>query len=437
MGVREASVAYIGLTGPAADDLPAGYKRTEVGVIPEDWDVSTVGIEFSIQLGKMLDVEKNVGVPMPFLGNRAVQWGRIDLNGIGEINLSHGDLQRFRLRDGDLLVCEGGEVGRAAIWRQPIEECYYQKALHRLRPIRRYNTRLMLHQLQQLASTGALKNYVTQTSIAHLPKDKFETVPIPLPPDRAEQEAIAEALSDADALIESLEQLLAKKRQIKQGAMQALLTGKKRLPGFSGEWMEMRLGDLATFHKGKGLPKSAIDPFGAHPCIHYGELFTRYAETIQETISSTDLLGDCFRSISNDVLMPTSDVTPNGLAKASCVITTGVVLGGDILVIRADAKRLSGIFLSYVIRHAEAQILQLVTGSTVFHLYAADMRKFAFNMPSLKEQQAIVSVLDDMGAEVAALDARLTKARQLKQGMMQVLLTGRIRLPHDAAGSNQ
>ncbi len=216
--------------------LPKGYKHTEVGVIPEDWGVTTVGAEFSIQLGKMLDSEKNSGVPKPYLGNRSVQWGRIDLSDIGVIKLTSSDLQRFRLREGDLLVCEGGEIGRAAIWRQPIEECYYQKALHRLRPIRSYNSQLMLNVLQRLASIGVLLNFVTQTSIAHLPKDKFKSVPIPLPPTKAEQEAIAEAFSDADALIESLDQLISKKRHLKQGAMQELLTGKKRLAGFSREW---------------------------------------------------------------------------------------------------------------------------------------------------------------------------------------------------------
>ena len=108
--------------------------------------------------------------------------GRIDLTDIGEIKLTPSDLQRFRLRKGDLLVCEGGEIGRAAVWQQSIEECYYQKALHRLRPIRGYNVQLMFNMLQRLASTGFLLNFVTQTSIAHLPKDKFETVPIPSHP---------------------------------------------------------------------------------------------------------------------------------------------------------------------------------------------------------------------------------------------------------------
>ena len=207
-----------------------------------------------------------------------------------------------------------------------------------------------------------------------------------------------------------------------------LLTGKKRLSGFNTEWKETRLGDVATFHKGKGLSKSFLVPFGTEPCIHYGELFTRYPETIQEIFSRTNKSGDYFRSVANDVLMPTSDVTPNGLAKASCITMDGVILGGDILVIRPSVDFIFGPFLAYLIRHAQEQVLQLVTGTTVFHLYAVDMKRFTFFRPSVVEQQAIVAVLDDMDAEIAALEARLSKARQIKQGMMQELLTGRTRL---------
>jgi type I restriction enzyme S subunit len=205
-----------------------GLKLTEAGAIPVDWGVSTIGVEFSVQLGKMLDAEKNVGVSRPFLGNRAVKWGRIDLADIGEVRLTASDVQRFRLRRGDLLVCEGGEVGRAAIWREPIEECYYQKALHRLRPSRGYSVEFMLHLLHRLAATGFLTNFVTQTSIAHLPKDKFETVPIPLPTS-AEQAAIAAVLADMESDFVALEAKLTKARQIKQGMLQELLTGRIRL----------------------------------------------------------------------------------------------------------------------------------------------------------------------------------------------------------------
>lgn len=207
-----------------------------------------------------------------------------------------------------------------------------------------------------------------------------------------------------------------------------LISGQVRLPGFSGEWRIRRLGEEATFHKGKGLPKSHITPFGSEPCIHYGELFTQYPEIIKEVFSSTDKQGAYFRSIANDVLMPTSDVTPRGLAKASCIQMDGVILGGDILVIRTDPSRVYGPFLSYVIRREEAQVLRLVTGTTVFHLYGADMKKFLFQLPPIDEQRAIACVLSDMDAELSALEARREKTRQLKQAMMQELLTGKTRL---------
>jgi type I restriction enzyme S subunit len=235
-------------------------------------------------------------------------------------------------------------------------------------------------------------------------------------------------LSDVDALLGGLDRLMAKKRDLKLAVVQQLLTGQTRLPGFRGEWEVKALGEIATFHKGKGLPRSALMPYGSEPCVHYGELFTRYGETICETISRTNKSPGEFRSVANDVLMPTSDVTPRGLAKASCVVVDGVVLGGDILVIRTDPSLVSGTFLSHVIRRDDDQVLRLVTGTTVFHLYGRDMKKFTFKLPRLSEQQAIVAVLFDMDAELSALEARRDKTRDLKKAMMQELLTGKMRL---------
>ena len=328
---------------------PPGYKQTEVGVIPEDWGVSTVGTEFFIQLGKMLDAEKNVGVPKPFLGNRAIQWGHVDLTDIGEIKLTPADLQRFRLRSGDLLVCEGGEVGRAAICREPAGECYYQKALHRLRPIRGYNVELMLNLLQRFATTGFLQNFVTQTSIAHLPKDKFETVPIPLPPTKAEQEVIAEALSDADAFIESLEQLLAKKRNLKQGAMQELLTGKKRLPGFSGEWEVKGLGEIAdvkTGPFGSSLHESDYVRDGT-PIItveHLGEFGVTHFNLPLVSDSDRQRLRAYSLEIGDIVFSRVGSIDRNALIRPD---EEGWLFSGRLLRVRPDRQRAFAPFLSY------------------------------------------------------------------------------------------
>lgn len=187
-------------------------------------------------------------------------------------------------------------------------------------------------------------------------------------------------------------------------------------------WNLESLGVFATFYKGKGLPKSELDPFGAERCIHYGELFTQYPETIQSIISRTNNSKDSFRSVANDVLMPTSDVTPSGLAKASCVTEDGIILGGDILVIRTNKNHVHGPFLSYVIRHSKEQILQLVTGTTVYHLYAADMKKFGLLLPPVEEQEDIAEALSDVDAYIDSLEQLIAKKRLIKQGAMQELL---------------
>ena len=408
-------------------DIRPGYKQSEVGEIPEDWAISTVGVEFSIQLGKMLDTEKNAGVPKPFLGNRAVQWGRIDLTAIGEIKLTPSDLQRLRLQEGDLLVCEGGEIGRAAVWQQPIEECYYQKALHRLRPLRGYNVQLMLNILQRLTSTGFLLNFVTQTSIAHLPKDKFETVPIPVPSTKAEQEAIAEALSDAEALIESLEQLLTKKRQIKKGAMQELLTGKKRLPGFSGERETMALGRAADIRNG-ATPSTQNTAFwnGSIPWCTPTDitgtpgkyLLTTERSIIAEGLSScpasllpAGALLLCSRATIGEIKIAASPVCTNQGFK-SLVCQDGV----------------SNEFLYYLLLTLKPQMMEKAIGSTFLEIGKRDLAAIEVRLPRYDEQTAIATILSDMDAEIAALEAKLSKARQIKQGMMQELLTGRTRL---------
>ena len=163
--------------------------------------------------------------------------------------MTPSDLRRFRLKKNDLLVCEGGEIGRAAIWNEPVPECYYQKALHRLRPRHTFSPYLMMSLLHLWTSNGYLSDYVTQTSIAHLTKEKLEIVPLPVPP-LPEQCAITNTLCDVDDLLRALEALIDKKRAIKRATMQQLLTGKTRLPGFTGEWVTKSLGDLFSIRIG-------------------------------------------------------------------------------------------------------------------------------------------------------------------------------------------
>lgn len=213
---------------PPQSEAPHLYKQSPLGWIPKEWVLSSIGDQFEIQLGKMLDGQKNSGVLKPYLGNKAVQWDRIDLGEIQQVRLSKSDLNRFRLQKGDLLVCEGGEVGRAAIWEDEIDECYYQKALHRLRPRHGFQPRLLLEVLRYLMGRDALSEYVSRTSIAHLTQEKLATVPLPTPKFDEQERIVIEILA-AKQRQETEEHDLQKFRLLKSGLMDDLLTGRVRV----------------------------------------------------------------------------------------------------------------------------------------------------------------------------------------------------------------
>jgi len=410
--------------------LKPGYKRTDVGVIPEDWNVSTVGREFEIKLGKMLDAEKNVGVPKPYIGNKAVQWDRIDISDLPTVPMSRTDIERFRLRKGDLLVCEGGEVGRAAIWEAPIEECYYQKALHRLRPLRGFDSRLMVALLRQWSDRGLLANYVTQTSIAHLPREKFVEVQMPIPTP-AEQRAIAEALSDVDALIGALDQLITKKRDLKQAAMQQLLTGKPRLPGFRGEWEVKRLDELGAW-KGRMTPSMQNPSYwhdGNVPWISSGDVKSvLLKETGFSVTASAVKQGTTTLLPANSIVV----VTRSGILRKYLPVAMNVIpmaINQDIKALIPNEKFCSTYLLHALIGNGDRILARcLKAGTTVESIEFRWLKAFTIPLPPLPEQTAIAEVLSDMDAELAALEQRRDKTRALKQGMMQELLTGRTRL---------
>lgn len=433
--VCEALPAYIVETNHF--NVPPGYKRTEVGIIPAHWNCSFVGREFSVQLGKMLDAARNTGAPKPYLGNRAVQWGRINLDDLALVPLSRSDLQRFQLRRGDLLVCEGGEVGRSAIWNAPISECYYQKALHRLRPLGGYNVYLMRALFELWASTGYLNNFVTQTSIAHLPKDKLEKIPLPVPPP-AEQRAIAEALSDVDGLIGALDALIAKKRAIKQAAMQQLLTGKTRLPGFSGEWETKRLGEHVTFLRNGVNSRAELSSDGSIKYLHYGDIHTSSALYLDPKVRSMpSLTEEKARTLDRlrigDLVFADASEDMEGVGKSveiTGVSENGIVAGLHTIAARFEKGVLADGFKAYL-QFCPAfrdQLRRLAAGTKVYATNRTHIAGVEMKLPDAEEQTAIANVLSDMDTDITALEQRRAKARAIKQGMMQQLLTGRVRL---------
>ncbi|WP_310450849.1 restriction endonuclease subunit S [Sulfuritalea sp.] len=425
MEVREPSAKY--LAKPA-------YKQTEVGLIPEDWDVGPLSRVAEIRGGiaKNSNVEASDPISVHYLRVANVQDGFLDLSEMSKIQLSRHDLKRYTVLPGDVLMNEGGDLdklGRGAIWHGEFNPCVHQNHVF----VVRCKPALLPDYLNAWTATSSARRFFLlagkqTTNLASISKSSLAELPVAVPPI-PEQRAIAAVLSDVDALLDGLERLIAKKRGLKQAAMQQLLTGQTRLPGFSDKWELKRLGDVADALKGSGLSKGRLTLSGARPCLLYGELFTTYTRVIRTVVSRTDSCDGC-TSVSGDVLLPGSTTTSGmDLATASALLKDGVALGGDINVIRRRGNDYDPEFLAnYLTSVMRKQIAELTQGITIHHLYGRNLKALTLKLPSLPEQTAIAAVLSDMDAELSALVARRDKTRDLKQAMMQELLTGRIRL---------
>ncbi len=202
------------------------FKDSPLGRIPVEWDLQPIGRAFIAQLGKMLSKKSKTGnASYPYIGNKNVQWEQIDSTTIEWMDFSHQEKEKFELTPGDILVCEGGEVGRSCIWQGEISNCFYQKAVHRLRPREQYQTKLFPKFMRWVISRGVLSNFTSQTSIAHLTKEKLEALPITIQ-SKEEQVRMCRVFDCVDTSIVATENQLRKLVLLKTSLMQSLLTGK-------------------------------------------------------------------------------------------------------------------------------------------------------------------------------------------------------------------
>ena len=283
----------------------------------------------------------------------------------------------------------------------------------------------LLYELRQL--TAYIEGWAHGASaLVHVQKWQMESFKIPLPPTKAEQEAIAEALSDADALIESLEQLIAKKRQIKQGAMQELLTGKKRLLGFHRKWERSHL---------RRFVKNFIVPMRDKPKKLKGDIPWCRIEDFDGIYLKGSKSDQC---IDNETVRTMNlKVYPEETLLVSCsadlgrcaIVARPLVSNQTFIGLDMDEEVSSNIFFYYYMTSKAKELNNLASGTTISYLSREHFEEFNIFVPlEKKEQEAIAAILKDMDLGIATIEAKLSKARQVKQGMMQELLTGRIRL---------
>lgn len=278
-----------------------------------------------------------------------------------------------------------------------------------------------IREMELSASIGAQPNISNKSVLGY----EFPCHPL------REQKSVAAILSTWDRAIEATERLLENSKQRKKALMQQLLTGKKRLPGFEGEWVRAIIGDLCEITKGGGLSKASIQDGGTTPCVLYGELVMSYGAVIRKVKAATNVVHGLRIAKSGDVLIPTSAEDPEGLATASCIMMNDVAIGGDVLIVHPRSKQCYGPYLSYWLRQHRKAIMRLAAGASISHVYGKDIASIEVMTPSPEEQKVISELLEAAELELEALSSRVDALRREKKALMQQLLTGKKRVNVD------
>ena len=405
-----------------------GYKQTEAGVIPEDWEVKQIREIAKVKGGKRLPLGKSLVdtvTPHPYIRVTDMHLGSVNLANIRYVpEDAYPSIKNYRISSDDIFVSVAGTLGIVGKVPKEIDGANLTENADKITEIQCDRDYLLCCLIDERIQNGIVAQQ-TQGAQPKLALNRIEGFVIPLPP-LPEQRAIAAALSDTDALLSSLDRLLAKKRDIKQAVMQQLLMGKQRLPGFSGEWEMMRLGDIASMGSG-GTPPSKIASYygGNLPWVSVADM-TSSGKYVCETERNLTMQG---LQNSSAKLFPTGTILYAMYASiGECSIATAEVCTSQaILGIRVGDKIL-GDYLYFYLLYKKAQVKEMGQQGTQSNINKGMVENLKIPLPSIKEQSSISAVLTDMDAEVATLQHRRDKTRAVKQGMMQELLTGRTRL---------
>ena len=402
------------------------------------WDTATIGdfLDFKNGLNKGKEFF-GYGTPIVNYTDVYRKRGLTKSDVRGKVNLTRDEIHRFDARKNDVFFTRTSEtpeeVGMSSVLLDDIDDCVFSGFVLRGRP---KNDMFVPEYCKYCFTTEAIRSAIimgcTYTTRALTNGTQLSAIEIVVPP-KPEQEAIAKSLTEIDDLISSLEKLITKKKAIKQGAMQELLTGKRRLPGFSGEW------ETRTLHE---ISNEMVDgPFGSNlKTEHYtterqvliiqlsniGEAGWNNANVKYTTFSHAAELQRCIVQPGSILI---AKMMPAGRAIICPDNEKSYILGSDVVKVVPNSS-VDSRYLVYATksRFYLDQIADDTQGSTRARTSVSKLRKTAILFPEKDEQIAIADILSEMDMEIAALEGKIAKYRQIKQGMMQQLLTGKIRL---------
>lgn len=411
----------------------SGYKMTEVGVIPEDWEVKTLGklacingrIGFRGYTVKDL-VRKGEGAIA--IGGKHISKNFLDISDAEYISWKkYYESPEIMVRKGDIVLAQRGTLGKSALIKSDIGPATINPSLVLINKIK-CNNLYLIYNIQSSSVTDYIQQINAQTSIPMISQKQIEGIKIAIAKSDSEQTAIATALSDVDSLISALTKKIEKKKAIKQGLMQQLLTGKKRLSGFNDKWKSILLGDIAEVkdgtHQTPQYVKSGGKPFYSVENVTADD----FKNVKHISLEEHKALTSNYRIEKGDVLM--TRIGSIGCCKyvdwdvdASFYVSLALLKINE----KYDSKFIS--YLSNIKSFKEEVMLNSLVFAIPQKINLGNISLIKVYIPTSKaEQTAIANILSDCDSEIAALEEKRDKYKEIKQGMMQQLLTGKIRL---------
>lgn len=412
-------------------EVKKGCKQTEVGVIPSGWKVRKLGEVAHVATGNTPPTRdsSNYGEDFLFVSPADLGKGKYITNTEKKLSKKGFDISRKFPANSILFTCIGSTIGKSGV--SP-KELTSNQQINAIFPDDSFSIDYLFYALNLLSPK--IKSLAGEQAVPIINKSEFEETLIPLPPTKAEQSAIAATLSDADALIQSLEKLIAKKRNIKQGAMQELLKPKEG-------WVVKKLGELFTFHGGYTASREQLSVDG-YCYLHYGDIHgaTKTFINVKSDYAKIPKLQIPLKKVPPKSLLNEGDIVfvdasedDEGTSRHIVVKNPeGVpyISGLHTIVAKSKDDSVNNDYKRYCFQSAyiKSQFKFYAVGTKVSGISKTNILKIEISLPTLDEQTSIATILSDMDAEIAALETKLTKYKQVKQGMMQNLLTGKIRL---------
>lgn len=392
-------------------------------MLPNGWKRVKLGDCFHIQLGKMLNENARTQEPQfPYIGNKDVRWGYLNQTNLSTMFFSERERDKFSLKKNDILMCEGGEIGRCVVLKEDVENVYYQKACHRLRAKNEMcNPDYLYFFINNVVNSQTIVALVGESSIAHLPAEKVAQIELNLPPSN-EQKKIAETLSVWDKAIEKTEKLIEAKELFFKKNLEDYIYA----PAKNNQWKIEKLGNLSQMSSG-GTPKSSVKEYydGDILWVSIADM-TEQGMYVSRTAKTLTQLG-----VDNSA----AKVYPKGTVLYAMYASIGEVSiavedmasSQAILGIQVGERLLNKYLYYFLVGQKERIKLQGQAG-TQSNLNAGMVRDFDIPLPSISEQEKIVHFFDLFEKEIDVLKQQLENYKKQKQGLMQKLLTGEWRI---------